>query len=388
MKTRLFFMLALLLVFTACNRNNAGHSHDGHDHAHEDHDHDHDHDGDHDGEIIISLDQAQQIGLETEVVQPGTFTSVIKVAGNIQSSPGDEQMVVASTSGLLQLSNPSLSVGSAINKGQSIARIQPSNFQEGDPTKRAKNEYLAAKAELERAESLIKGQIISQKEYESIQLRYQNAKNIYDTQVGQTSNGGGVGVTSPLTGFLKQQLVSHGEYVNMGQPIALIAQNKSLQLRAEVPEKYFHSLNTIQTANFKTSYNDEVFQLANLDGRVLSFGRSTSGGNPYIPITFQFNNVGAVIPGSFAEVYLLTSPLEDVITIPVSALTEQQGLYYVYLQEGEEVYKRHEVTIGHNDGERVLIQNGLTAGDQVVTKGVYQVKIAALDGMVPEGHTH
>ena len=381
-------MLALLLVFTACNRNNAGHSHDGHDHAHEDHDHDHDHDGDHDGEIIISLDQAQQIGLETEVVQPGTFTSVIKVAGNIQSSPGDEQMVVASTSGLLQLSNPSLSVGSAINKGQSIARIQPSNFQEGDPTKRAKNEYLAAKAELERAESLIKGQIISQKEYESIQLRYQNAKNIYDTQVGQTSSGGGVGVTSPLTGFLKQQLVSHGEYVNMGQPIALIAQNKSLQLRAEVPEKYFHSLNTIQTANFKTSYNDEVFQLANLDGRVLSFGRSTSGGNPYIPITFQFNNVGAVIPGSFAEVYLLTSPLEDVITIPVSALTEQQGLYYVYLQEGEEVYKRHEVTIGHNDGERVLIKNGLTAGDQIVTKGVYQVKIAALDGMVPEGHTH
>jgi multidrug efflux pump subunit AcrA (membrane-fusion protein) len=44
--------------------------------------------------------------------------------------------------------------------------------------------------------------------------------------------------------------------------------------------------------------------------------------------------------------------------------------------------------LGQNNGERVQILSGLKNGDKVVTKGVYQVKLAATSSVMPEGHAH
>ena len=41
-----------------------------------------------------------------------------------------------------------------------------------------------------------------------------------------------------------------------------------------------------------------------------------------------------------------------------------------------------------SDGSRTAILHGLHGGEQVVVAGVYQVKLAALSGVVPEGHSH
>ena len=136
------------------------------------------------------------------------------------------------------------------------------------------------------------------------------------------------------------------------------------------------------------SYNDKTYKLKELNGKLISYGRTSGDNSYYIPVIFEFDNVGDVIPGSYAEVYLLTLPKEQVITLPISALTEEQGLYYVYLQEEPEIYKKQEVIIGENNGERVEIMHGLKEGDKVVTKGAYQVKIASASGEIPHGHAH
>ena len=61
---------------------------------------------------------------------------------------------------------------------------------------------------------------------------------------------------------------------------------------------------------------------------------------------------------------------------------------FVYLRLDEEGYKKQEVTLGDTDGANVRILSGLHEGDRVVTRGVYQVKLAAHSGVIPEGHSH
>ena len=51
---------------------------------------------------------------------------------------------------------------------------------------------------------------------------------------------------------------------------------------------------------------------------------------------------GEVIPGSFVEVFLLSSAMENVISLPRTALTEEQGIFFIYLQLDEEGYKKQE----------------------------------------------
>ena len=79
--------------------------------------------------------------------------------------------------------------------------------------------------------------------------------------------------------------------------------------------------------------------------------------------------------------------MPDVLALPVTALTEEQGLYFVYLQLDEEGYKKQEVTLGAGNGKEVQILTGLKAGDRVVTKGAYQVKLASASNAIP-AHSH
>jgi multidrug efflux pump subunit AcrA (membrane-fusion protein) len=117
------------------------------------------------------------------------------------------------------------------------------------------------------------------------------------------------------------------------------------------------------------------------------YGKASGENGYYVPVTFEFDNKGDVIPGSFVEVFLLSSPMENVLSLPHSALTEEQGSFFVYLQLDEEGYKKQLVTLGADNGESVQILSGIKAGDRVVTQGAYQVKLASATNAIP-AHSH
>jgi RND family efflux transporter MFP subunit len=399
------FMIATMLL-TGCNSGENGNNQlkdthacvdgAGHDHSNEEtHNHSegdgHNHEekeDEHADEILFTKKQAEAVGLTTETVSKGTFFQVLKTSGRIQASQGDEVTIVATSNGIVSFAHPSiLTEGGWVGAGQSVVTISAKKLPEGDPAVKAKIEYETALKEYQRAESLIKDRIISAKDYEQAKLRYETAQTAYQAQASDMT-ASGVSVTSPVGGYIKNSMVSQGAYVSVGQPIAVVTQNKRLQLRAEVSENHYRVLKNITGAHFRPAYDPVVYKLSELNGRLLSFGKASDRQSFYIPVTFEFDNTGDLIPGSFAEVFLLSGPQANVIAIPVSSVTEEQGLHFVYLQLDEEGYQKREVTLGQNNGERVQILSGLNEGDEVVTKGVYQVKLAAVSSVTPEGHSH
>ena len=124
-----------------------------------------------------------------------------------------------------------------------------------------------------------------------------------------------------------------------------------------------------------------------LGGRLLSVGRSTAAASHYIPVTFSIPAGHGLVPGSFAEVWLLTGVRNDVISLPLRAVTEEQGVNFVYIKMDEICYRKQEVTLGESDGERVEIVSGVKAGDNVVTAGAYNVRLASASNAIP-AHTH
>ena len=152
-------------------------------------------------------------------------------------------------------------------------------------------------------------------------------------------------------------------------------------------ERYYNDLPMIQTANFMTPYDNALYKLSDLRGRLLSYGKASDMNSFYVPVTFEFDNKGAVIPGSFVEIFLLTKPMENVLSVPVSALIEEQGVYSVFIRLDEEGYKKQWVTLGANNGSEVQILSGLKPGDEVVTRGAYQIKLSSASNAIP-AHSH
>lgn len=376
------------------------HEHEGHDHEHEEADHDHeheeaghDHEHDHEheaaanpGEVVFKEANAKAVGLQTITVTPGAFTQVIRTSGQVLAAQGEESVMVATVPGVVSFGSVPFTDGTAVRKGQAVLSIASNGLSEGDVAVRSKAAYEAAKLEFERMEALVADRIVSAKEFEQAKLNYANAKAAYEA-VADKQTAKGVAVVAPLNGYLKNIQVKEGDYVAVGQPLATIAQSNRLMLRADVSERYYSSLPMVQSAHFKTPYDEQVYRLADLRGRLLSYGRASGGDSFFVPVTFEFDNKGAILPGSFVEVYLLTKPLEQVISVPVESLIEEQGLYSVYVRLDANCYRKQPVTLGANNGVEVQILSGLHGGEAVVTKGAHQVKLASASNAIP-AHSH
>ena len=386
-----FYCLSLFVLavcMAACG--SKGHDHD-HDHEDETEQHageagdDHDH-GD---EIILTPEKARAAGVKVETIMPGTFHGVIHTSGKVLSASCDETTVVATISGRVSYKNH-VSEGLKVTGGMQLFSITSAGMQvaDGDPVQRARIDYERAERDYTRARLLVKDKIISEKDLAVSKAEYEAARLTY-TSVQKTRSAGGVVVTAPRGGYVKQCLVAGGDYVEAGQPLAVITQNKHLYLRAEIPEREFKELNKIRCAKFRTSYSDRLYDITDMGGHIQSYGRSAEVNNSYIPVVFEFNNTGDVVQGSYAEIYLITQQRENVLTLPLTALTEEQGVHYIYIQVDKEGYRKQEVTLGESDGERVEILSGLKKGDKVVTKGAIQVKLASAANAIPaHNHTH
>lgn len=382
---KIYFLMGALAVsmLSACHNHDheEEHAHGTEETAREDNHEEHA------DEIILTAEKAKAAGIATETVKRDTFRQIIKTGGQILAAQGEETTVVAGTSGVVRFAR-TLTAGAPVGRGTVLFHLSSDKIQGGDPVERAYVAYQNAKAEYERAKPLAEKQIVTRKELENLKAAYEDARISYEA-LDPHHTRKGVAVTASTGGYVKNVAVKEGDYVTTGQPLMTLTQNRRLQLRADVSERYYGALKQITSAHFNTPYDDTVYTLENLHGRVLSYGKASDENAFYIPVLFEFDNTGDIVPGSFVETYLTGATRTGVITLPVSALTEEQGLYFVYLQESKEVYRKQEVKTGAENGLRVEILSGLKPGDRVVTQGAYHVKLASASNTIPaHNHSH
>lgn len=344
-----------------------------------------------DNDITYLKEQAWKVEFANAPVNKQPFNNVIKTNGQILSAPGDEMIVAAKAGGIVKFSGNKTIIGSAVNSGTALFVITGGDMATGniDATyKEAKANYQKAKADFDRANELVKDQIVSQRDFQQAKVDFENAQTAFN-MMGKNYSANGQSISSPMNGFVKNIFVSEGQFVEAGTPLATISKNRKLILQANVSQKYFDKLPAITSANFRTTESETVFSTQQLNGKLISYGKSASANSPFIPVTFEIDNPGNLIPGSVAEVYLKSSAVAGALVIPHSSLIEEQGNFFVYVQTGGESFQKREVKIGAGDGMNVQLISGVAEGERVVTKGAYQIKLSTASGTLPaHGHEH
>lgn len=380
------------LVHNHAHEHGHGHEHngegEGHDHdEHRDHDEEHDHHS-HEGhdhgsgdEITLEPGLAKQLGVKTEHVHPDMFSNSLRVTGKVLGTAATAGSVSAPTAGIFTFSR-NLSVGSTVSRGQVIGTIRAQGISGGDVNAAAKASLEAAKREMERLKPLYEKQLVTAEKYNAAVAAY----NVAKAQYSPAAAGGAV--TSPVSGTVTEVLVGQGEYVEPGTIIAKISDGSNLTLVADVPDRYAASVASIKDARILTNHSKVPVSISELGGHKVTSGPTISSTPGYIPVVFSFANDGVIVPGSIVEVYLLGDSRGNVISVPLSAVTEQQGNYFVYIKIDDEGYIKSPVKLGARDGKRVEILQGVSPHDDVVVEGVTALRLAETSGAVPEGHSH
>lgn len=341
---------------------------------------------------VFTKEQSWKIDFATAHPKEEAFGQVIKTVAQIENAPIDEIVIAAKTNGIVQFAGHNVLAGQTVISQQLLMVVSTDGLAYDNIALRlieAQNDFEKAQSDYERTRLLAKDQIVTERELLTSKNVYDNAKaNLENLE--QSFEPTGQKVKSPMKGYIKEVNVKNGQYVEAGQALILVSCNKSLLLHADVQAKYAPILESIHTANVRILPHKKTYSLEQLNGEIVSYGKSTNSSNFQIPVILQIENTGEFIPGSFVELYLKSKPAHKKLVVPNSALLEEQGHFFVFVQITPELFEKSEVVTGATDGQRTEIISGLCPSQRIVTRGGIFIKLAQSSGTLDphSGHVH
>lgn len=372
---------------------------------HDDHDDKHDHQASNlvigDGGGSISFLKEQQWSLDLLIRQPEKkkLAGQIIASGELMAAADGEATVAAPLSGLLSVARPLPYLGKRVAKGEVIALIEPPIRPDGGAGQlsaahaEARNRVTLARQEHERAQRLYEAKIAPRKRMEEAAIALDNAKAALAPLERSAALLGGDGsgrlaVRAPVSGTVVELFSGTGRGIEAGQPIVRIVNTATLWLKTSLPAIDAGRLPRQPVASFTVAGQDKSFKT----GRLVSVGDMLDPQSRTLPVIFSAPNTDARLKvGMFATVAVSTGAVTESLVLPVDALTEDEGRFFVFIQTSGEHFSRREVQPGSRQDGLVQILKGLEGHERVVVKGSYYVKQAVSAGAKEDphaGHAH
>jgi len=341
------------------------------------------------GAISFAKEKSWKVDFATAhpVLKP--FGKVIKSTAKIEASPEDRMVISAKTSGFVNFAQGLVTPGKVYQRNDLLFQVRGDGISDNNAEvmlKKAEAELEMSKAEYERDKLLAGKQIVSNKEMIQTKARYEKAQSEYNN-LTKTIGKEGEKITAPIDGYISEVFVNNGQFVEAGEPVYSMMVDRKLMLTAMVSQSHLADINKVSDLNIEVG--DKVVSLSDLNGKLLSVGKSISAHHYLIPVVFETDTQVDLLSGGFANVYLKAKG-KEALTVPESALTEEQGVFFVYVQITPELFEKRQVTVGSSDGQLRVILSGLNQEERIVTKGAILVKLASVSNSIDPhaGHVH
>ncbi len=341
-----------------------------------------------DGISFLKEQQWKTPGFRTAYADSGTVVATIEATGSIVPAAGRHAQVTAPISGLVDPSGVASSPapGESVVRGQVIAVITPSLGEGGSAYAEARARLRETEAEYARAQRLVAAEAAPQRRLREAEIRLQAARETVAGFGGSATSGGRLAIQSPIRGVVAARSITPGSRVEAGAPLFSIVDPSVVWLTVNVPAAQASRIGGKSGASFQLEGVDHRFQTS----RTVSVGSVIDPQSRTLSLIYEVANANDLIRvGSTARVAIRTGRRVTGVVIPASALLDEDGRPIAYVQTEGETFARRELTLGGQDGERVLVMSGLKPGDRVVSGAAYQVRLASLSTSVPlEGHAH
>jgi cobalt-zinc-cadmium efflux system membrane fusion protein len=107
-----------------------------------------------------------------------------------------------------------------------------------------------------------------------------------------------------------------------------------------------------------------------------------------ITVRSEVNNTDYKLkPGMFADIQILLNHQTKALVLPKEAILDDGDDQIVFIKKADKYYPQL-VELGAREDSQVEILRGLAAGDEVVTKGNFQLKSKLYDEILKKGHVH
>ena len=198
-------------------------------------------------------------------------------------------------------------------------------------------------------------------------------------------------VTAPASGQIIKQHVALGTTVEKSNMLFSILDTDLVWVEGEVHENALVLLQNKWQIGSEVRARVAAYPEAIFTGRISHISRVMNPEERTVHFWAEFNNpTHKLKPGMFSEQTIVLEKGAEVLSVPLSAVLEDGGSRFVFVELGE-TYTKQEVVVGVKDDQYIEIREGLFPEEYVVVQGQHQLLRATEDVsevMGAHGHPH
>ena len=337
--------------------------------------------------LIAGVIQRRALSMPKEVVVDNPHVEKINVSaeatGRVEAKYSID--VIARVSGFLL--KKYFNEGDFVKEGQVLFQIDPKEYQLSVNNSMASvNQYQAlytnAQQELDRANALVKEDLISRSDVDqSLATRNQN-KALLDAAKQQLElskvNLSYTTIKSPIDGRIGKVNITEGNYVtaSSGSLVNVASVSPvyvSFSLKSDDFVKLLRASDKFKDVQVKVQFSDgdwydEIGTINFVDNKI-----DQDSGSVSMRATFN-NSKGWLVPGGYMKVKLIAPKLVEYMTVP-QACTKGDAMsgYYVWAVDKDNKAVRKNIKVSDDINNNWVVEDGLKMSDVIVVSGIQNV---------------
>lgn len=299
--------------------------------------------------------------VEVTKIASNTEKEVLTYSGTIEA----DNTVSLGFSVAGRVANIYVQEGQKVKKGQLLASIDATSY---------KNAFDIADAGLElandnykRLEGLYSKGSLPERDFIAVKVAVAQAnanKNISAKNLSDTK------LYAPFSGMVTSKLTEMGAIAAPGVPAFTIMKTDKVYAQASISESEISKLKIGSEASVEIPSLDKTFL-----GKVAIVNHSADVLTRTFTVKVRLDNLESqLLPGMISNIKINTNNTQNIIAIPANTvLRDANDISYVYVVQHNTAIKKR-VTVGNFTGNNVIVTDGLTTNDVLVSKGYTNIK--------------
>lgn len=358
------------------------------------------------GRIVFLKEQQWPIEFGTSVVQERPLQASTSAPAVLRPRSDGDAWIVAPTTGRVVASEGGFpALGSAVEQDAVLATLAPQLESASDRASldlgrtASRLDVQRAAQERERLEGLVASGAVPERRLVDARFAEAQARaalTASERRLGQYAGvqrtggrrRGALDVRAPISGVLAEARVAPGSFVAADDLLFRVIDPSVLWLEIRVPEVDVPLLDPDRGGWVTVQGSDEALALD--PAALVARAPIIDPESRTVSVIYSVPNAdGRLSAGALATAHLYRGDPVPGLAIPASALVHDGAQTVVFVQVEGEAFERRVVRVSARERDLVGIREGLRAGEHVVTRGAYAVRLAASSGSVPaHGHAH
>lgn len=325
--------------------------------------------------LIAAVMRPKPLTIKVMKLEPGELRVVVNATTTSTVKSENEVTLSAQRTG--RVTRLQVKEGDRVKAGTLIAQLDltEESVQSENALKQSKATFEESEKNLRRMEDLFSKGMVSQQDLDAVRRAYDIAQSQYraSTEDVRVRQGYSI-IRAPFDGVIAKKYTEAGELLLPGKQIVTMVDPERIYVLSTIDEVDVGRLRI----GLPVIMTIDAFPGEKFEGMIRRISPIVSGGKletRTADVWIYFNNkVPKIKPGMSADVEILLTTLQNVLSVPSQAVIDRDGKKQIYAIEGSDLQagktymaNLRPVEIGETNWSYTELTGGLSAGMYVIT---------------------